>query len=130
MAFPALRIQTSQMNDVLVVRPVGWVGADGHAALEERLHKVQSEGHRRVVVDLSTTHFVSSTGLGVFLYFHQSLKDSGGRLVLAAPGGAVQKMLAAANLDKALFIRPTLPEAIELARRSSSSRRRQKPVAT
>jgi anti-sigma B factor antagonist len=116
MSFPALRIETTRQNDVLIFRPVGWVAADGHVVMEEKLQQAFANGHRRVVVDLSSAHFVSSTGLGVFLYFKQVLEDAGGRLVLAAPGGAVRKMLAAANLDQTLAICPSLDEALARVR--------------
>lgn len=128
MSLPALRIEMTQQNDVLVFRPVGWVAADGHVVLEEKLHEAFADGHRRMIVDLSAAHFVSSTGLGVFLYFKQILEDAGGRLVLAAPGAAVSKMLAAANLDRVLSISPTVDEAAVRARRSPGKSGRQPPA--
>ena len=125
MSFPALRIETVQHGEVLVLKPIGWVAAGGHVALEEKLQRLVAEGSRRLVVDLSAAHFVSSTGLGVFLYFKQVLEDAGGRLVLAAPGGAVQKMLIAANLDQALTICPSVAEAVRKVKPKPPSRRTQ-----
>jgi anti-sigma B factor antagonist len=110
-----------------VLKPIGWVAAGGHVALEEKLQRLVAEGSRRLVVDLSAAHFVSSTGLGVFLYYHALLAEKGGRLVLAAPGGAVRKMLAVANLDRVLAISATLPEAVARARRDPRSSRAKRP---
>ncbi|HOX04784.1 MAG TPA: STAS domain-containing protein [Planctomycetota bacterium] len=128
MSFPALKVEMTRQNDVLLFRPIGWIAADGHALLEEKLHTAFAEGHRRIIVDLSAAHFVSSTGLGVFLYFKQILDDAGGRLVLAAPGGSVCKMLAAANLDKALTICASVAEACSKIRLKVSSRRGRAPT--
>jgi anti-sigma B factor antagonist len=130
MSSPALRIETMQHHEVLVLKPIGWVAADGHVAMEEKLQELVAEGHRWMVVDLSAAHFVSSTGLGVFLYYHKVLAEKGGRLVLAAPGGAVSKMLAVANLDRVLAICATLPEAVERARRNPRSSRAKHPPQT
>jgi anti-sigma B factor antagonist len=127
MGFPALRIETALYGDVLVFKPVGWVAADGHLPMERKLQELMAEGQRRIVVDLSAAHFVSSSGLGVFMHCHQTLKDQGGRLVLAAPGGSVRKMLAAANLDQALDISATLAEAVARARRDPRGSRRKRP---
>jgi anti-sigma B factor antagonist len=127
MGFPALRIETTLYGDVLVFKPVGWVAADSHLPMEHKLQELMAEGQRRIVVDLSAAHFVSSSGLGVFIYCHKTLQEQGGRLVLAAPGGAVRKMLAAANLDEALDISATLAEAVARARRDPRGSRRKRP---
>jgi hypothetical protein len=60
----------------------------------------------------------------VFLYYKNVLEEKGGRLILAAPAGAVKKMLAAANLDKALAICETLQAALARATRHPGSSRR------
>jgi anti-sigma B factor antagonist len=125
MSIPSLHIEMVQHNDVLLFKPVGWISTDGHVIVEEKLHEAFGQGHRQIVVDLSAAHFVSSTGLGVFLYFKQVLEDAGGRLVLAAPGGAVQKMLIAANLDQALTICPSVAEAVRKVKPKPPSRRTQ-----
>jgi anti-anti-sigma factor len=125
MSVPSLRIEMIQHNDVLLFKPIGWIATDGHVVMEEKLHEAFAQGHRRIVVDLSAAHFVSSTGLGVFLYFKQVLEDAGGVLVLAAPGGAVQKMLIAANLDQALTICPSVAEGVKKVKPRPPSRRGQ-----
>ena len=124
MSTPAIRIETAQQGPVMVLKPVGWVAAEGHVALEERLKAAVREGQTRIVIDLSAAHFVSSTGLGVFLYYQKTLEEKGGRLILAAPAGAVKKMLVAANLDKALAICETLQAALARATRHPGSSRR------
>ena len=124
MSFPALRIETTRQGDVLVFRPVGWVNSEGHVVVEEKLNQAFADGNRRIIVDLSAVHFVSSTGLGVFLYFKQVLGDAGGRLVLASPGGAVSKMLVASNLDQALTICATVSEATTRVRRKAGTSQR------
>ena len=120
---PSLRIETVQHNDITVFRPIGWVGHDNHHVLDERLMALVDKGQRRIVVDLSMVHLVSSTGMGVFLFYRQALEEKGGCLILAAPSAEVWKMLSAAGLTRALEICTTVKEALSRAGRHVDSGR-------
>lgn len=118
-----LRFEVVQQRKVTVFRPVGWISTEGHAQMEERMKELVTAGCKRLVVDLSAAHVVSSTALGVFLYYKKLLEDAGGGLLLAAPAGAARKMLAVSGLDRSLDIFATLAEAVARASSSTSSRR-------
>ena len=119
-----LRFEVVQQRKVTVFRPVGWVTAEGHVDMEERMKQLIGAGAKRMVVDLSAVHVVSSTVLGVFLYYKKVLEDAGGLLILAAPAGATRRMLSVSGLDRSLEICDTLALALARAGARTSSRRR------
>jgi len=53
-----------------------------------------------VVIDLSAVTFIDSTGLATLVGVQRSLEESGGGLLLRAPGPTVSRMLALAALDE------------------------------
>ncbi|QWC85522.1 STAS domain-containing protein [Nocardioidaceae bacterium] len=56
----------------------------------------------RVVVDLSTTDFVDSSGLGALVGGLKSARQAGGDLRLAGAGEQVRSVLRLTNLDRVL----------------------------
>ncbi len=125
----ALHIEIVQHNDITVFRPVGWVRLDNHHIIDERLKDLVDQGHRRFVVDLSMAHFVSSTSLGVLLFYRQSLEAKGGCLLLAAPSPAIWKMLSASGLARALETCATVEDALRKSKHAVGSGRLE-PVET
>ncbi len=65
-----------------------------------------------VVVDLSQTEFVDSSGLGALVACLKSARQSGGDLRLAAPSEQVTMVLGLTNLDRVLRPRPSVDEAL------------------
>ena len=58
--------------------------------------------HRRVVVDLASTEFVDSSGLGALVGGLKSARTAGGDLRLAGAGEQVTTVLRLTNLDRVL----------------------------
>ena len=62
--------------------------------------------HSRVVLDLSRTTFMDSTGLGVLVAAGKRATQDGGWLRLVAPLQNLRKLLRITALDTALALRP------------------------
>jgi len=58
----------------------------------------------RLIVDVSATTFVDSTGMAVFLMAHKRLRDRGAELVLRGPTPPVRRGLQLTGLDKVLAV--------------------------
>ncbi len=65
-----------------------------------------------VVVDLSQTEFVDSSGLGALVACLKTARQAGGDLRLAAPSEQVTMVLGLTNLDRVLRPRPSVDEAL------------------
>jgi anti-sigma B factor antagonist len=66
-----------------------------------------------VVIDLSGTEFVDSSGLGALVACLKTARQAGGDLRLAAPSEQVSMVLGLTNLDRVLRPRATVQEALD-----------------
>jgi anti-sigma B factor antagonist len=65
-----------------------------------------------VVVDLSATEFIDSSGLGALVACLKTARQAGGDLRLAAPTEQVSMVLGLTNLDRVLRPRASVAEAL------------------
>ena len=73
--------------------------------------EIDRGGSEIVVVDLSQTEFVDSSGLGALVACLKTARQAGGDLRLAAPSEQVTMVLGLTNLDRVLRPRPSVDEA-------------------
>jgi anti-anti-sigma factor len=96
----------------LMCRLVGRVARDSIPDIEDTVRGHIERGCRQVVVDLSRGEGISSTGIGLMVYYSRMLASKGGHLVFVRPTGAAWRALTAAKADGALEIYDTLEEAV------------------
>jgi anti-anti-sigma factor len=78
-------------------------------AVAERI----AAGDRLVVVDLSGTEFVDSSGLGALISCLKSARQAGGDLRIVAPTEQVSMVLKMTNLDRILQPRASVADALQ-----------------
>jgi anti-sigma B factor antagonist len=69
-------------------------------------------GRARVVVDLTDTTFLDSSGLGVLVGALQRLRDRGGALSIVSVDPSIARTFSITGLDQILAIRETRDEAV------------------
>ena len=87
-------------DDLVVVVLRGDVDLSEAGELRAVLNDACTGCHRTVAVDLSTVHFIGSSGMGVLAEVHQRLTDEGRHLLVLDPPEAIQKAFAMAGLDQ------------------------------
>ena len=97
-------------SGVVVVRPEGRLNMVAAPALRQELHDLVESGSNRVVVDLSGTDFIDSSGLGALISGLKVARQAGGDLRIAAPTTQVETVLALTNLNRVLRAHPS-PDA-------------------
>lgn len=70
--------------------------------LRKQLHDIVEGGKSRIVVDLSATEFIDSSGLGALIAALKIARKAGGDLRIAAPTRQVCTVLELSNLDRVL----------------------------
>jgi anti-sigma B factor antagonist len=65
-----------------VLRPAGSINSSTVAKLDESINDLVHEGRATVVLDLSATNFISSSGVGLLVGTVQTLREKDGDLVL------------------------------------------------
>lgn len=73
-------------------------------ALRERLLAAVTAGYDDVVLDLSGTTFVDSSGLSVIITAYKRLQAQGGRLRVTGAAGLVRSVLDVTGLDHVLTL--------------------------
>ena len=72
-------------------------GPDG-AKLHDTLHNLKEEGKKNVVIDLSKTKFMNSSGLGMLISGMTTMRNAGGDLRLANVADRIQSLLVITKL--------------------------------
>ena len=89
-----LSVATTRDGDQAVVLVSGELDMSSAPRLENALSELARDDRvRRVVIDLSGTEFVDSSGLRAILSAHRELDSSGRELTLRAPSPPVTRLL-------------------------------------
>jgi anti-sigma B factor antagonist len=98
-------------HGVGVVTPQGRLNMVSAPRLRTAVNEMVDGGTHRVVVDLSETTFVDSSGLGALVGGLKAARQAGGDLRVAGVTPAVRSALELTNLHGLLQPRPTVAEA-------------------
>jgi len=105
-----LTVDTTVVGDAVVVRAAGEIDLHTAPLLDEPVREAVESASPRVVVDLSQTRYLDSTGLAVLLGAHQQLRAAGRSLVLRTSQPGVLRLLGLAGLTRLMTVEPE-PEA-------------------
>lgn len=88
--------------DVTVIQPEGRLTMVSASSLRKQIQGIVDSGSSRIVVDLSTTEFIDSSGLGALISGLKMARDAGGDLRIAAAPQQVCTVLELTNLNRVL----------------------------
>ncbi len=85
-------------NAVVITLKGNVMGGPDGAKLHDTLHELKEEGKKNVVVDLSKTKFMNSSGLGLLISGMTTMRNAGGDLRLANVADRIQSLLVITKL--------------------------------
>ena len=94
----------TENNGETVVAVRGEVDVYTSPQLRERLDAAIDAGSRRVILDLSQTDFIDSTGIGVIVGALKRLRGENGELIVRSPNRAAARAFEVTGLTKVLQI--------------------------
>ncbi len=98
-----MEFDTEQLDSaVTVIRPRGRLTMISTAGLRALVTDTVEGGQRNIVVDLSGTEFIDSSGLGALIAGLKTARQAGGDLRIACPTEQVEMVLRLTNLDRVL----------------------------
>lgn len=100
-------------SGTLVIRPQGRLNMVAAPRLRKELHALVDKGNNRIVVDLSGTEFIDSSGLGALISGLKAARQAGGDLRIAAPTRQVSTVLELTNLNRVLRSHETADGAFD-----------------
>lgn len=104
-------LRTSRQGDCAVLSVAGEVDLATAPRLREALTSLVTEGHLRVVVDLTGTEFLDSTGLGALVTGLKRVRAKGGEMRVVCTNERVAKVFEITSLDRVLPLFESLDEA-------------------
>ncbi len=107
-----MQVHRSTVQDATVLRCDGRLTMVAAPALKSAIDEVVESGVTHVVVDLSETSFVDSSGLGALVAGLKRTRQAGGDLRIAEPQEQVRMVLALTNLDRILQPFDRLEDAV------------------
>ena len=97
-----MKVTTEQVGATTVVHCDGRLNMVAAPGLKGSLDQLVAAGSTRLVVDLSDTAFIDSSGLGALVAGLKRARQAGGDLRIAAPSDQVRTVLGLTNLDRVL----------------------------
>ena len=80
-----------------------------------------TRGKSMIVVNLDSTPWADSQGIGILIGAYTSVMKANGKLVLAAPTQRVRSLLAVTRLDQLFIVRETEAEALSYLRAAAAT---------
>ena len=106
-------IETTIRGTRAVLRPHGRLNMVTAPSVKARIDQAVAEGHAEIVIDLSETSFMDSSGLGALIGGLKAARQAGGDLHIAAAPEQVMTVLRLTNLDRVLRTHRTVDEALD-----------------
>lgn len=100
------------VGDIAVVEVKGWVEISTAPQLRDIAIRLIDEGHLHLVLDMSETEFIDSTGLGVVVGLLHRLRSRDGSLVIAGAQDRVLHAFKVSRLTQVLTMTDTTEDAI------------------
>lgn len=107
-----MQVHTSTVEGATVLRCDGRLTMVAAPTLRSAIDEAVGSGRVHVVVDLSDTSFVDSSGLGALVAGLKRTRQAGGDLRIAAPQEQVKMVLGLTNLDRILQPFASVEEAV------------------
>ncbi|PSQ70784.1 MAG: anti-sigma factor antagonist [Bacteroidetes bacterium QH_9_67_14] len=109
-----MNYSVDERYDAVVITLKGNImgGPDGQQ-LHDQLRELVDEGKTHVVVDLSKTKFMNSSGLGMLISGLTTMRNAGGDLRLARVADRIQSLLVITKLITVFKEFDTVDEAVE-----------------
>jgi anti-sigma B factor antagonist len=100
------RVTLVELDDEAVVEVAGEIDHVAQDRLRNVIEEARSGGRRRLVVDLSETTFMDSTGLRVLLEAWRGQSEAGSEMVVRAPSAALRTLFEVTRVGDAIPIEP------------------------
>ena len=109
-----MKIKPLEKYNAVIIELVGNVmGGPEAQEFSDLLHKCLDEAKKNVVIDLSETKFMNSSGLGMLISGYTTMKNGGGSLKLANATEKIESLLVITKLITIFENYASVDEAIK-----------------
>lgn len=98
----AFALQTEDHGNCVVLAIAGEVDLGTAPELREKLFELVADGHRGIVIDLTATEFMDSTGLGALVAGLKRLRAHQGDMRLVCTTARIRKVFEITHVDRVI----------------------------
>jgi anti-sigma B factor antagonist len=109
---PEFEMDAKTEGDKAILAVRGSVDLTTAPALRTRLAELIDDGHTCIVVDLTDTDFLDSTGLGALVAALKRLRVKDGEIRVVCTSGHVRKVFEITSLDRVFGMHESLEAAL------------------
>lgn len=96
----------NKIGEMLVIAPVGEIDHHETKFLKEEIDtEISDSMPRKIVIDLSRTTFMDSSGLGLILGRYNRSLEIGAEFEVANPGEKIMRIITMSGLDKIIKVK-------------------------
>ena len=99
-------------GETKIYRPEGRIDANCATSFAQYLNEAIRKGTRTLILDFSTTEYLSSVGLRVLRDINVNLEDLGGKMILCGASKSLMDLFKVVHLDQLIPIYTTKAEAL------------------
>lgn len=107
----SIRVHVSERDGTVVVAVIGPVDLYGGLELRDRLHRLVTDGRRRITVDFTSASFVDMAGLAPLVEVLKRLQASNGEMRLVGAGDRARNLFRVRGLHDVLEVDESAPPA-------------------
>jgi anti-sigma B factor antagonist len=107
--------EQGETGSVVIIRPKGRLTMVSTPELRSLVTDTIEGGQQHIVIDLSTTEFIDSSGLGALMAGRRAAREAGGDLRIACPTEQVEMVLRLTNVDRLLEMYRSVETAVGAA---------------
>ena len=109
-----LKVEFEERGPTLVLRFVGELGSSDLGNVKEEVDKrTKDDAVKNLVVDLSNTTMLDSSGISFLVTLFKRMVDKGGKFLIASPSDVVKRTLEICNLHKVFRLVDSVENAIK-----------------
>lgn len=108
-----LTISKKQEDNHMLLLLDRQVDASNSVELDEAIHEVVGQGHKKILVDGSELAYISSAGLGVFMSYLEEFEEQGIHFLIYGLSEKVANVFHILGLDQLITIKSSKEEALE-----------------
>ena len=108
-----MKINSYVKRDVVILEPMGkLLPGQSVGQLDEKLYALIGRKQNRVIIDLSKTAQIGSSGISILLHHHMKFREIGGNLKLANLTKNIQQIIAITRLSLVFDVFDSLEQAL------------------
>ena len=109
-----MNLSLSEQNTITIIKLEGsMLGGPDASALNDTVHSLVEKKIKNFILDLKGVKNMNSSGLGMLMASHATIRNSGGHLKIAGASKKIENLFVITRLSNVFELYPTVKKAVE-----------------